>query len=171
MSAMADLDITLSQYKLSDAQKNAVVELLDGPTTAKVNTLKSLEKRGILTPDTSVEGLWQFTDQFVKESGLFSEADYDGIDDVQLAESYRQLVDNLRDEAPLADGVEYYQSDWADWEKELAGFGALSKWRNTQVWDGLTAEEIRKDMDTARPVGRAARRADAKIARKLIKSL
>lgn len=54
--------------------------------------------------------------------------------------------------------ADVFDSSWADWEKELAGFGETLKWEGTEVWDGLTAEEIREDMDTAYPVGRQARR-------------
>lgn len=73
-------------------------------------------------------------------------------------QAFKAMKDNLECEAPLADGVERFQDHWAMWEKELAGFGETLKWSNTQVWDGLTAEEIREDMDTEGPVNRTERR-------------
>jgi hypothetical protein len=35
-------------------------------------------------------------------------------------------------------------------------------WRNTSVWHGLSQDEIQKDIKTAVPVGRGARRYAAK---------
>lgn len=49
MGYMNSVDIVLTAHKLSDAQKNAVVELLSGGfTTAKPNTIKSLENKGLI---------------------------------------------------------------------------------------------------------------------------
>lgn len=59
-----------------------------------------------------------------------------------------------------AEGTEFdkFDSSWADWEKEIAGFGATLDWRGTEVWNGLTAAEIKEDIKTATPINRNARR-------------
>jgi hypothetical protein len=59
-----------------------------------------------------------------------------------------------------SEGTEFdkFDNKWDDQFKVTAGFGETLKWKGTEVWDGLTAEEIREDMDTAYPAGRAARR-------------
>lgn len=181
MSAIADLDIKLSEYKLSDAQKNAVLELMEGPLEmAKPNTIKSLEKKGIIQHDTSVLGLWSFTEEFAQDMGWAGENEHTSMFDVgvQMLEdiSEAQAVQEVmfsggEAEAPFADGIERFQDCWADWQKKLAGFGETLSWKNSRVWDGLTAEEIRADMDTAGPINRKARRASAKITRKLVKAL
>lgn len=172
MSAMADLDIKLSEFKLSDAQKNGVLELMEGPfKLTKANTIKSLEKKDIIKADKSVEGGWQFTDVFVTKSGIFGEQP-DGLDREAVKEINQvDEIVTLLDSSPWDKSPETYSSDFAAWEAELLGFGETLKWKNTKVWDGLTAAEIREDMDTARPSGRAARRSDAKLVRKLRKSL
>lgn len=54
MGYMKSVDIVLSEYKLSDAQKNAVVNIMSGGTEkVQVRTYASLEKKGLIhtTPD------------------------------------------------------------------------------------------------------------------------
>lgn len=154
MSKMADLDIVLSAHKLSDAQKNAVVELLSpesGEITAKANTLKSLERKGLV--NSYAGGGWQLSDQFRAELNLKTRGE-----------------ESVEKEA---EGTEFNKFDatWSDTVKDLAGFGETLKWKNTSVWDGLTAQEIREDMETALPIGRSARRERGRMVRKLTKSL
>jgi hypothetical protein len=49
MGYMKSVDVVLTARKLSEAQKNAVVELLSGGfNTAKPNTIKSLENKGLV---------------------------------------------------------------------------------------------------------------------------
>lgn len=65
MGYMKALDIVLTEHKLSDAQKNAVVELLSGGfTAAKTNTINSLEKRGLIL---NVQGSWMLEPEFHAE--------------------------------------------------------------------------------------------------------
>lgn len=232
MGIMKSLDIVLSEYKLSDAQKNAVVELLSpesGIITAKANTLKSLEKRGLVT--SYAGGGWQLADAFRMELNLKTGTapevkilpvyrdGYDlevTVDEVEqfragLKEAYsvpevrevkglaasqgivltdqeafevsQESVESLlqgdpwrlgdaitADEAYIvldsdgelkdAEGTEFnkFDSKWNDLFKETAGFGATLDWRGVEVWDGLTAVEIREDMETASPINRKARR-------------
>lgn len=171
MAVMASLDIVLDEYKLSDAQKNAVIELLSGGfVDAKPNTIKSLEKKGLIIFSNG----WAFEESFhAKLREGYSQPNYRTEDELaelntnmwddpevtaEEVQAFKAMKDNLECEAPLADGVERFQDHWAMWEKELAGFGETLKWSNTQVWDGLTAEEIREDMDTEGPVNRTERR-------------
>lgn len=86
-------------------------------------------------------------------------------------EALKVSQEELGDEAPFADGVERYQKAWTSAEKIEAGFGETLNWDNTKVWDGLTAEEIREDMDTRVPANRADRRTHDKAYRKAIKQL
>lgn len=175
MSKMADLDIILTDYKLSDAQKNAVVELLGGGfTTAKANTIKSLETKGLVI---NKGDFYIFEEEFKAKLKGTREvvtnqvmAHPDVLSDILEKE---ETTDGWmgEDEAPLADGVERFQDDWEEWEKELAGFGETLKWKNAQVWDGLTAQEIRDDLDTARLIGRKARRERRRQVQKALSGL
>lgn len=224
MSAMADLDIVLTKHKLSDAQKNAVVELLGGGfTSAKPNTIKSLEKKGLVINkgdfylfEESFKGELKatrevYTNQImaapeVEKNNFTKVLDSDGIlktpnwadpevsqEEVDIFKAMAKNLSGVEDE-PLADWEREllsawsgtvvndegvlpeidpfkFDKDWAMWERELCGFEATIGWKNTDVWDGLTAEEIRKDMDTALPVGRKARRERARLARKILSAV
>lgn len=59
-----------------------------------------------------------------------------------------------------AEGTEFdkFNDKWDDGLKVTAGFGATLDWRGTEVWDGLTAAEIKEDIKTATPINRNARR-------------
>ena len=161
MSAMADLDIRLSELGLSDAQKNALIEVHEAAgdnskITARTNTLRSLERRDLIR---EIGGTWATAPDGREALGL---DEYDGIDDEELSEDFKAIMENLNtnmwDEVPTSDGVEYFQNHWLPWEKELAGFGETLKWKHTGVWDGLTAEEIRADIDKAMAFNRKDRR-------------
>jgi hypothetical protein len=189
MSAMADLDIVLTDYKLSDAQKNAVVELFEGgATVAKTVTFKALERKGLVT---MVDGFWQLDAEFrnklrgevnpvediqaelntsMWDSPVTAEGDPWKVgEQITADEPYLEFRDEITLEpSPWEMGPETFDKDWAEWETELTGFGETLKWRNTDVWHGLTAEEIREDMDTALPIGRKARRERARIMRKAL---
>jgi hypothetical protein len=207
MGYMKSVDVVFNEYKLSDAQKNAVVELISGGfNTAKPNTIKSLVGRGLVEVDDlgvySLEAAFHsairdaysqpeprveenfhqklMADVAELESALAGDpwkigeqvtADepYLEFNEERLADWERELLHT--NGAPLADGVERFQNHWADWEKELAGFGETLNWSKTKVWDGLTATEIREDIETARPVGRKARRQYARIERKIAREL
>lgn len=90
----------------------------------------------------------------------------DSVDDVKYVKDSDGIL--KRTDGLQADT---FDDTMAPWEKELLGFGETLKWRNTKVWDGLTAEQIRKDLDTAGPVNRAARRRGQKISRQFLKAL
>jgi len=73
----------------------------------------------------------------------------------------------LTDQGTALFGVVSYKTD-SDPELVSVPLGETLKWNNTDVWHGLTAEEIREDMDTALPIGRKARRERARIMRKAL---
>jgi hypothetical protein len=65
MGIMKSVDLVLSNYKLSDAQKNAVVEIYGGGTNPiNARTLKSLEKRGLI--EMRLDG-WSLSDTLTDE--------------------------------------------------------------------------------------------------------
>lgn len=65
MGIMKSLDIVLSEYKLSDPQKNAIVEIYGGGTNPiNVRTLASLEKRGLI--EMRLDG-WSVSDSLADE--------------------------------------------------------------------------------------------------------
>lgn len=64
-----------------------------------------------------------------------------------------------------------FNKDWALWERELLGFESVNYFRNTDVWHGLTAKEIKADIKTARPIGRQGQRAYQRQVRKAVKQL
>lgn len=62
MGFMKSVDIVLSEYKLSDAQKNAVVNIMSGGTEKiQVRTYASLEKKGLI--HTTLDG-WALDESF-----------------------------------------------------------------------------------------------------------
>lgn len=195
MSAMADLDIVLTKHKLSDAQKNAVVELLGGgDNVVKPVTFKALERKGLVS---KVDEVWQLDAEFKAELMATREPSFHDKLMSDVAEIEEELNTNMwdapeiteeeivdfkamaaklsgvedddafsEDPNPWTVGPETFDKDWAMWERELCGFEATIGWKNTDVWDGLTAQEIREDMDTALSIGRKARRERARIIRK-----
>lgn len=179
MGVMADLDIRLSEHKLSDPQKNGVIELMNGVfKETRTNTINSLFKRGVIQPTSEENRPWEFTHTFAKSMGwadedvatsdieeieellkpVSLEADFhhvtDGeLDDAQaIHEMFEELTDKL-DGVDTADGLT--DAPWAQWELELIG---VTGWRNTDVWTGLTHQEIQDDVKTAKPKNRKARR-------------
>lgn len=191
MGYMKSVDIVLSEYKLSDAQKNAVVELLSGGfNTAKPNTIKSLENKNLIIKPN--DGAWELEPVFAAElKAAYSQPEPrdnftevlgwepDSRENETDAKSLESLLQGdpwklgdaiTEDEAFIvldsdgelkdAEGTEFdkFDSSWADWEKEVAGFGDTLDWKGTEVWNGLTAAEIAEDMETATPINRQARR-------------
>lgn len=165
--------------KLSDAQIKVLVELNTNgvvPKGARAATLDKLESFGFIKADDNLGVLikdgkaypdgWLITDEGQKEIGV-PVTDREAT--AKVAEFAPNGLSDVEDEAPFADGVERYQDDWAYWEKELAGFGETLNWSNTQVWDGLTAVEIREDMETARHISRQERRKLDRVTAKLVK--
>jgi|SRR5687768_587693 len=73
----------------------------------------------------------------------------------KLGEQIREDIQAGYQEIASAD---VFDASWSDWAKEAAGFGETLNWKGTEVWDGLTAAEIREDMETATPINRNARR-------------
>jgi hypothetical protein len=164
MGYMKSVDVVLTARKLSDAQKNAVVELLSGGfTTAKPNTIKSLENKGLVI---NKGDFYLFEESFkaaLKAAYSTPEVREVSQEDVQSVEaSYLHItteeLEQMTDVVQPSTEFDRFDSKWDDQFKVTAGFGETLKWKGTEVWDGLTAEEIREDMDTAYPAGRAARR-------------
>lgn len=185
MSKMADLDIVLTDYKLSDAQKNAVVELLDGgATVAKTVTFKALERKGLVT---KVDDFWQLTAEFKAElvgsrgdnftevlgwepdtrEGVAWDASVITEDEIDIFKDMADKLSGVEDEDSIL-SPDTFTTDWSMRERELMGFGATIGWSNTRAWEGLTAQEIREDMDTALPIGRKARRERTQLMRKAL---
>jgi hypothetical protein len=164
MGYMKSVDVVLTARKLSDAQKNAVVELLSGGfTTAKPNTIKSLENKGLVI---NKGDFYLFEESFKAElKAAYSTPEVREVsqEDVQSVEaSYLHItteeLEQMTDVVQPSTEFDRFDSKWDDQFKVTAGFGETLKWKGTEVWDGLTAEEIREDMDTAYPAGRQARR-------------
>lgn len=203
MGYMASVDIVLNEYKLSDAQKNAVVELLSGGFyTAKANTIGSLVKKGIVVvnesgsheleetfhakvreaysqPEARTEDELSFHESLMSDvAELESFAEILGQDPAELHESVEEtLYPAPEDGGPvLPERTEYtispdtFDKQWALWERELMGFDIPSRWTNVEAWHGLTAQQIRDDMDTEHYVNRAARRGGAKMTRRAVKA-
>lgn len=156
--------------KLSDAQVNVLVELnANGvlPKGARGATLHKLEGYGFIEWDTNAD-TWIITNDGQEEIGV-PVTDREAVARIQELEELLKPVsveasmlhltaeemERLVDQFP---SNEVFNSQWTNWEKELGGFEAAIGWKGTEVWDGLTASEIREDMDTARPINRKARR-------------
>lgn len=155
MSNMSNLDIVLSEHKLSDAQKNAVVELLSpesGLITAKPNTLKSLERKGLVT--SYAGGGWQLADEFRAELNVKT-----------------GTAESVESDAETGAKAETFEFPMAAWELELLGLSELIGWSGTEVWNGLTAAEIAEDIETATPVNRTARRTHFRTLRNAFRRL
>lgn len=177
MSNMGDLDIVLSEYKLSDPQKNAVLEVISGETTnAKLNTLKSLEKKGLIFQG---ENGWYLEGEFQLElapilnrnKAVFEAFDQGGVNGDADEKDVTKEVEAVQ--AAMFESVaqvEVFDYQLGVYTNTLMGFGDVYKWRNVIVWDGLTAEQIKEDIKTAFPINRKARRDHAKMSRRLIKA-
>lgn len=70
-----------------------------------------------------------------------------------------KLGEAITADEPDLEFVDRFDSKWADWERDLiGGFEMTTGWSGTEVWDGLTAAEIKEDIKTATPINRNARR-------------
>lgn len=177
--------------KLSVPQTQALHEIYAkaevSTLTSRKNTIQSLEKLGLIEEGEYLGRPAYFLTDAGKEAiGIVT---YDevipGPDNVTTIEE--ELNTNMWDapvttEEEIVDfkamaeklsGVEDVLGETFDWQlgmysNTLRGFGDVYKWDNNRVWDGLTAQEIREDMDTAIPIGRKARRERARLARKIL---
>lgn len=180
--------------KLSETQDAAIREVAElGYTVAKANTIKSLENKGLIEATSNTHH--KLTDDGREYLGIPSqEVKAEDVSHEELkamlqgeptfheklmsdvAELEQALNTNPWDETPEVDlskpefQVMTFDSRMPLRERELAGFGGLERWSNTKVWDGLTAQEIRDDLDTEHYVNRKARREGAKMARKAVKA-
>lgn len=177
--------------KPTEAQIKILVELNTTgalPKGARGASLEKLEGWGFIEwIEADDKSAWVITSEGQKEIGV-PVVDREKVAQIQEIE---ELLDtNPWDEAQAVQEVmfgggengdkqtpdDFYQALTYDASKgpdyqRLMGFGETLKWRNTKVWDGLTAEQIRKDLDTAGPVNRAARRRGQKISRQFLKAL
>lgn len=153
--------------KLSDAQVNVLVELNTNgalPKGTRGSTLEKLEGYGFIEFDTNAPA-WIITNEGQKEIGV-PVTDREAVARIQELEdllkpvvvSVLDVAEELEAQTDQFPSNEVFDSSWANWERELMGFEATIGWKGTEVWDGLTATEIREDMDTARPINRKARR-------------
>lgn len=180
--------------KLSEIQHAALVEVSElGYTVAKANTIKSLENKELIdavgathhkltSKGRAVLGL-----PAVEETQTFHQKLMEDVAELESAlqgDPWKMGEQITADEPylefpsePVIDldstitQVVTFDKDWALWERELCGFGATIGWNNTEVWHGLTAEEIREDLDTRVPANRADKRMHAKAYRKAFKQL
>lgn len=145
--------------KLSAAQEKALNEINElGYTTARSNTRDSIAKYVTAKGPTPEDGL-KLNAEGREVMGLGEETP----EEVSVPEE--------TSETPFADGVERFQNDWTPQQKVDAGFGATLLFRNTGEWDGLTAQEIKEDIKTAIPIGRAGQRRMRKATRNAAKEL
>lgn len=160
MSNMSELDTILSEYKLSAAQKNAVLEVIAGEIeSAKTNTLKSLEKKGLIFQG---ENGWFLEDDLhlkinpiVERNKEVFEA-FDTVAEVQEV-MLTSVGGEIGDKADKLAFVEPY----APWELEAMG---VAGWRNTDgAWGGLTRKQIKEDIKSAFGVNRETRRKHTKL--------
>jgi len=184
MSNMSDLDIVLSEYKLSDAQKNAVLEVIgEGYTLAKANTIKSLENKGLIVKVSEThhklgDELAQKVNPILERNKRVFE-EFDRVDEVEAirveldtnmwdvseeAQAVQDIMLSGGDNGDKADSVEDVKliaEPYAQWELELMGF---TGWRNTDdAWTGLTRKEIQADIKTAFGLNRKARRLHTRL--------
>lgn len=166
--------------KLSDAQIKVLVELNTNgvlPKGTQPRTVEKLREAGLIDVvrfgDEDTQHIITPTGQ--KEIGV-PVVDREKVAQIQEIEELLQpisvnVVDREAQNAPQvtaildSDGVVKYPEwvdrfdhRWADWECELMGFDFVSGWKGVEVWNGLTAAEIKEDMETARPVNREAKR-------------
>lgn len=88
------------------------------------------------------------------------------------SENLRQWGDDITaDEPYLEFQADKFDNSLPDAVKVNLGFAATLDWRKTKVWHGLTAQEIRDDMDTRVPANRKDKRAARKADRKARKAL
>lgn len=171
--------------KLSETQHAAISEVAElGYTVAKANTIKSLESKGLIeaTSNThhklttagreylgmdSQESVGTAKDNFTEVLGWTPDArEEESLESLLQGDPWKLGDAIAEDEAHIildsdAEGTKFdkFDSMWDDVFKITAGFGAALDWRGTEVWDGLTAQEIAEDIETATPVNRKARRA------------
>lgn len=207
MGYMKSVDIVLTAHKLSDAQKNAVVELLSGGfTTAKPNTIKSLENRGLII---NKGDFYLFEESFraeLKEAYSKPEArdnftevlgwEPDSRENETDAESLESLLQGdpwklgdaiMEDEAEL-EPSDFVAAPFAGWELKVMATNAdqfdgkilgiikdyiatVDGWKGIEVWDSLSLEEIKEDIETATPVNRKARRTHFRTLRNAFRRL
>lgn len=166
--------------KLSDTQHAALVEVSElGYTLARANTIKSLVEKELISPEgnthhklttkgRAVLGLDNMEESVESggETGTAGKPDLQGDGDEALFEDDVEIFKAMAEDI----SPETFTSELGVYSNTLMGFGDVYKWKNFQVWDGLTAQEIREDMDTALPIGRKARRERGRLVRKLTKS-
>lgn len=92
----------------------------------------------------------------------------DALDHLQTEEWFRinQATQGLLESEAQADT---FRTSLPQSVNEALGFGEVYNWENYRVWHGLTATEIRDDMDTAKHVSRKDRRESARVINKLAK--
>lgn len=185
MGYMKSVDIVLTAHKLSDAQKNGVVELLSGGfTTAKPNTIKALVNKGLVIDEG---GSYSFEESFhaeLREAYALPEArEEESIESLLQGDPWKIGDAITADEADLefdekhsvdpetGAKAEKFGFPMANWELELLGLEFLIGWNGTEVWDGLSLEEIKEDIATAYPVGRQARRVHHRTLRNAFRRL
>ena len=171
--------------KLSQAQTTALYEIhaktAQRLITARKNTVTSLLKAGLIEEgEWAGEPSYRLTDEGFRAIGepvvdreanpLIQEHDSieDVLDHLQTEEWFRinQATQGLLENEVQADT---FDDSLPDAFKVSLGFAATLPWNNTEVWDGLTASQIRDDMDTAKHVSRKDRRKSARVINKIVK--
>jgi hypothetical protein len=144
MSTMTDLDITLSEYKLSDAQKNAVLEVIETsfPVNAKKNTLASLLKKGLVELIEGTEDNYTLSEDFARELGVGATPEI------------------TQTEEEIQADQKYFDDEFFD---VFGKHNLMGQWRNSEVWADMSLEEIKEDIKTARPINRKTRRLHTRL--------
>ncbi len=150
--------------KLSDAQNVALNEISQGVFKARKNTLTSLEKAKLIESGESLGVLYVLTDAGREAIGLPSEEEFSQAVD-KLNESFVEALEaelntNMWDAVDAPEQTEDEIKADAEYLEAEGFVQSLRKqgWQGTEVWAGLTVEEIKEDIKTAFPVGRQARR-------------
>jgi hypothetical protein len=176
--------------KLSEPMIAALAGVYNSATPGKKNTMEALESRGLIAYKsgqvvitqagreaidapislvgvqecgTVLYGSVQAYLRAMEAQEIQEELNTNMWDDPEVTEEEVQAFTSMLDNLDSGTEWDTYRDDWAEWEKELAGFGETSKWSNTSVWNGLTAKEIRADIRTASTDNRKDRRELARI--------
>lgn len=133
--------------KLSPAQTKALTEIHElGYTNARPNTINSVAK--YTTSDGGSKLL--LNEEGYKALGL----EWQGAPSV-VEEIMEELDTNMWG-SPETDG------DVEDFRNIIEKNKLMGQWKNSEVWESLSLQEIKEDIKTAHPINRAARRLHTK---------
>lgn len=142
--------------KLSPAQFRALTELIEtGVTSAKANTLKALEGKYIDTGNTD----YKISVRPEAYEAVGIERPSATVDEIQaeLDTNPWDLASQFADHGDVGLSPEKIEEIFSPLDIVLPAGWNMSK-RNRKVWEGLSQEEIEKDIMTRVPANRADKR-------------